>query len=107
MKNNLVKILGIVIGLGALILLIVCLNKTTYTIRVSLIDDRSPDRMLSVYDNKNNKVEFSQIQYVDGNLLCYGYNPSVHFGDIEGVKELNVLLKNNKIVKAKIEEVKE
>ena len=101
----------LIIGISALvvaIVVIVLLTRTRYIIRVSLVDDQSPDRILTVYDNKNQKVEVKKIKYLDGTLLCNGYNMTVHFGDIENETELKVVLKDRSEVKAKIvkEEVK-
>ena len=83
-------------------------NSVKYTIKVDLIDDYSPDRILTVYNEKNEKIEVMKIEYLDGTLLCNGYNTTVHFGDIEGEKEFKVILKDKTEVKAKIveEEVK-
>ena len=104
MKKNILIIIGSVITLLTIILLVINLNKTTYRIEVSIVDDYSPDRILSVYNNKNEKVEVKRIQYLDGTLLCNGYNTTVHFGDIKDEKELKIILKDNKEVRAKIVE---
>lgn len=90
------------------ILLIFILKKPKYTIVVSKVDDQSPDRMLTVYNEDNKKIEAKKIMYMDGTFLCYGYNPAVHFSDIENEKELKVLLKDKTEAIAKVvnEEVK-
>ena len=89
-------------------LLLIFMGKTKYTIIVSLVDDQSPDRILTVYDENDKKIEVRRIEYLDGTLLCHGYNTTVHYGDIKNVKELKVILKDKTEVKAKIveEEVK-
>ena len=108
MKKKLLVIISVVITIIVAILLVVLLNKTKYTITVTRVDDQSPDRILTVYKAKNEKVEVKRIEYLDGKLLCYGYNTAVHFGDIENVSEVRVILKDGSEVIAKIikEEVK-
>lgn len=109
MKKKLLIISGILfIVIIVSLLLIVTSNKTTYIIKVSLVDDRSPDRILTVYNNKNEKISVKRIEYLDGTLLCNGYNTTVHFGDIESEKELKIILKDLSETTAKIveEEVK-
>ena len=103
-----VLIIGSVIVVIIAIVLIVLLNKPKYTIVVSLVDDQSPDRILTVYNEKKEKVQVRQIEYLDGTLLCKGFNTSVHFGDIENEKVLKVIFKDNSESKAEviIEEVK-
>ncbi len=108
MKKKILIISGISVLLIAIILFFVFRDTTKYTIKVSLIDDYSPDRILTVYNEKNEKIEVNRIEYLDGIILCQGYNTTVHFGDIENEKELKVILKDRTTVKAKIikEEVK-
>lgn len=108
MKKKLVIIGSVLVVLITVVILLMLLSKTKYTIKVSMVDDQSPDRILTVYDENNKKIEVKRIEYLDGTLLCYGYNTTVHFGDIENEKELKVILKDKTEVKAKIvkEEVK-
>lgn len=94
--------MGIIVFLSLILFIILNLNKVTYRIEVSLVDDHSPDRILSVYNNKNEQVEVKRIEYSDGTLLCNGYNMAVYFGDIKDETEFRVILKNNKEVNAKI-----
>lgn len=75
-----------------------------YTVKGYRVDDKSPDRILKVYE-KGKEIEFLEIRYKDNVLLCTSEVPAVYFGDIEDVKELKVILKNKKEVIAKIEEV--
>ena len=108
MKKKLIIIGAILLVIVVTVTAVLFLNRTTYRIEVGIVDERSPDRILTVFNNKNEKVEVKRIEYLDGTLLCRGYNTAVHFGDIENEKELKVILKDNKEVKAKIvkEEVK-
>lgn len=108
MKKKVLLITGGLITIVVAILLIVLLNQPKYTITVSRVDDQSPDRILTVYNDKNEKVEVKRIEYLDGTLLCNGYNTAVHFGDIEGITKVKVILKDRSEVIARIikEEVK-
>ena len=108
MKKKVIILSSIIVTLVLIIILVVLLTKTKYTIVVSRVDSQSPDRILTVYKSKNEKVDVKKIEYLDGKLLCYGYNTAVHFGDIENVKELKVILKDGSEIIAKIieEEVK-
>ena len=107
MKKKLLIIGLIIIVVIAIIVLILLLTKKSYVIKVSKVDDRSPDRILTVYYNEE-KIEFKRIELLDGKALCSGLNPTVHYGNIEGINELRVILKDNSKVIAKIviEEVK-
>ena len=89
-------------------LLILLLNKTTYYITVSKIDDKSPDRILTVYNDKDEKVEFKRIELLDGTFFCDNINPSVYVDNLRGIEELRVTLKDKSKVKARVieEEVK-
>ena len=103
-----VLIIGSVVLVVIAIVLVILLSKPRYKIVVSLVDDQSPDRILTVYNGKNEKIEVKRIEYLDGTLLCKGFNTSVHFGDIENEKVLKVILKDDSEGKAEviIEEVK-
>jgi len=100
-------IIGI-IALFIVVLLVVLLNKTTYYVKVSKVDDQSPDRILTVYNNKDEKVEFKRIELLDGTFFCDDINPSVYFNNLRGIEKLKVILKDKSIVTAKVieEEVK-
>jgi hypothetical protein len=108
MKKKLLIIGGVVLLIVIIIILIVLLKKPSYTIRVSIVDDRSPDRILTVYNNKDEKVEVKRIEFLNGVLLCEGYNLVAYYGEILNVDELNVVLNDGSVVKARIikEEVK-
>lgn len=102
MKKKIIIISCVLLVVIAIALFLILSSKTKYTIRVSIVDDHSPDRVLTVYNEKNEKVEVKRIEYLDGTLLCNGYNTTVHFGDIKDEKELQVILKDNSKIKAKI-----
>lgn len=69
----------------------------TYTFKVSLVDDQSPDRIITVYEN-GTKINFSSIK-VNGNEICTGSNPTVNKYQIKD--EMTVVLTNGKSVTAK------
>ena len=100
-------IIGI-IALLIIVVLILLLSKTTYYVKVSKVDDQSPDRILTVYNNKDEKVEFNRIELLDGTFLCDDINPSVYFNNLKGIENLKITLKDKSKVNAKVieEEVK-
>ena len=106
MKKVLLVIGGLLIVI-AIFFLLKGSSDIKYTIKVNLVDDHSPDRILMVYKN-DEKIDVKRIEYMDGVLLCNGYNTAVHFGDIQNIEELKVILIDNSEVVAKIvdEEVK-
>ena len=95
-------IIGSLIIVILVIIVLIKVNRVTYTIKVSIIDDHSPDRKLEVYNDKGEKVDVYQIRYLDGTILCNGYNLTVYYGDIENEKKYKVILKDRTEVDAKI-----
>ena len=108
MKKKTLIIGGVVLSVIIAVILIVLLKKPSYTIRVSLVDDHSPDRILTVYNNKNEKIDVKRIEFLNGVLLCEGHNLVAYYGEILNVDKLNVILKDNSVIKARVikEEVK-
>ena len=107
MKKKYLIIGGIIIVIITTILIIL-LSRTTYVVKVSLVDDKSPDRILSVYNNKDEKVDFKRIELLNGTYLCDEINSTVYYGNIKDINELQVVLKDDSKVIAKLikEEVK-
>ena len=101
MKKKWLLVIGALIVIIIIVLLILLMNKPKYTIKVSSVDDRSPDRILTVYKN-NEEIEFKRIELMDGTILCNSVNKSVYFGNIKDVKELKVILKDKSEVIAQI-----
>jgi hypothetical protein len=104
-----ILVLGCIIVITIVVVFLILSNKKVYyTVKVLMVDDHSPDRILEVYDDKNKKIEVQKIEYLDGTLLCNGYNTAVHYGDIENEKEVKIILLNREEVRAKVnlEEVK-
>lgn len=72
----------------------------TYTVKVSSVDEYSPARILSVYED-GSKISFKQINYTDGLKLCSS-NGNVNMSDIEGLSKLQVVLSDGTKVTATI-----
>lgn len=72
----------------------------TYTVKVSSVDEYSPARILSVYED-GSKISFKQINYTDGIKLCSS-NGNVNKSDIEGLSKLQVVLSDGTKVTATI-----
>ena len=72
----------------------------TYTVKVSSVDEYSPARILSVYED-GSKISFKQINYTDGLKLCSS-NGNVNKSDIEGLSKLQVVLSDGTKVTATI-----
>lgn len=102
MRKKIIIVSCICIILLSLALYIAFSNKFKYVIKVSLIDDNSPDRVLTVYDNNNEKIDVKRIEYIDGKLLCNGYNTTVYYGDIKDETTLKIVLKDDTEAKAKV-----
>ena len=72
----------------------------TYTVKVSSVDEYSPARILSVYED-GSKISFKQINYTDGTMLCSS-NGNVNKSDIDGLSKLQVVLSDGTKVTATI-----
>lgn len=72
----------------------------TYTVKVSSVDEYSPARILSVYED-GSKISFKQINYTDGLKLCSS-NGNVNKSDIDGLSKLQVVLSDGTKVTATI-----
>lgn len=74
-------------------------TQKTYTIKASMVDTYSPDRILSVYEN-GTKISVQAIKYSNGATLCNGSNTTVYYGDIEGITNYIVVLSGGTQVNA-------
>ena len=72
----------------------------TYTVKVSSVDEYSPARILSVYED-GSKISFKQINYTDGLKLCSS-NGNINKSDINGLSKLQVVLSDGTKVTATI-----
>lgn len=76
-------------------------NQKTYTIKVSSVDQYSPDRILTVYED-GKQISVSAIKY-NGTTLCSGSNLVVNMYEISGISSLTVVLTNGSSVTASVE----
>lgn len=72
----------------------------TYTVKVSSVDEYSPARILSVYED-GSKISFKQINYTDGTMLCSSKG-NINKSDINGLSKLQVVLSDGTKVTATI-----
>jgi len=105
-KKNIIIIITLIVLLIAGIVLLVTRRAdddkdAVYTVKVSLVDDKSPDRILTVYKN-DKKIDYKEIRKMSGTLLCEADFSAVYFGEIKNESELKIILKNDEEVVAKI-----
>lgn len=67
-----------------------------YSLHVNIVDDHSPDRVLSLYKN-DKEIKFKEIRYTDGVVLCKYENPVIAVFDLEE-DYLVVVLENDEKV---------
>lgn len=70
----------------------------SYTFKVTLVDNYSPDRIISIYED-GTKINFTSIE-VNGNKICTGSNPTINKFDVEGINAVTVVLINGRRVTA-------
>lgn len=63
----------------------------TYTIRISAVDDYSPARVLTVYED-GQEITVKEIKYSNGTYLCSGTNPTVNKKVVDGVTSFLIVL---------------
>lgn len=73
----------------------------TYTVKVTTVDEFSPERKLTVYED-GKQITVSRINYTDGTKLCDGSNAHVNKNDIAGESKLQLVLKGGTKVTATI-----
>ena len=76
-------------------------NQKSYTIKINAVDDYSPARILSVYEN-GSKITVKEIRYSDGTYLCSGSNPNVNKNVIAGETNFIVVLSDGTQVTARV-----
>ena len=76
-------------------------KEIVYTVKITKVDEYSPDRVLSVYKD-GTKISFKTIKYTDGTELCSGNNPTVSATDIEGETAFKVVLNDNTEINARV-----
>ena len=78
-------------------------DSSTYIVKVNLVDEKSPDRILKIYRD-NQEIDYKEIRKMNGLLLCESDNSSIYYGEIKNETKLKIILKNDKEVVAKIVE---
>ena len=63
----------------------------TYTIRISAVDEYSPARVLTVYED-GQEITVKEIKYSNGTYLCSGTNPNVNKKVVDGVTSFLIVL---------------
>ena len=101
MKKYLIIGITLVILLTGGIIWFVNRDDGNYTVKVSLVDEKSPDRKLTVYKD-DKEIEYKEIRKMSGTLLCEADNSSVYFGEIKNESNLKIVLNNDKEVVAKV-----
>lgn len=74
----------------------------SYIVKVAPVDQYSPDRILTVYED-GNQISVSAIKY-NGVTLCSGSNMVVNMYEISGVNSLTVVLTNGSSVTANVQQ---
>lgn len=73
------------------ITLVASWTQKSYTITATKVDEYSPDRILTVYE-EGTRISVSAIKYSDGVLLCNGSNTTVSFSELAGESSFIVVL---------------
>ena len=76
-------------------------NQKTYTVKVAPVDQYSPDRILTVYED-GTQISVSAIKY-NGVTLCSGSNMVVNMYEISGISSVTVVLTNGSSVTASVQ----
>ena len=77
-------------------------NQKSYTVKVSSVDQYSPDRILTVYED-GTQISVSAIKY-NGVTLCSGSNMVVNMYEISGISSVTVVLTNGSSVTASVQQ---
>ncbi len=100
-KNYLIIIITVIILIIAGVIIFTVKDNASYTVKVNVIDDYSPDRKLVVYKN-DKEIEYKEIRLMDDTVLWKYTNPSVYHGNVKNESELKIVLNNDKVVIAKV-----
>lgn len=83
------------------ITLVASWNQKSYRVVANKVDNISPARVLTVYED-GNVITVGNIQYSDGSSLCSGQNPNVNYYAIEGETSVRLVLSGGTIVNASL-----
>ena len=98
-------IIGIVIAIIVFGVILVISQKKTYTIRYELIDDYTTDIRIIVLQNNKEFTDYKYIKYNDNSniILCNSSNSIVNKFEVKDIRDLIIVLDDNKEVIAKTE----
>ena len=82
MKKYLIIGITLIILLVIGIILFVNRDSSTYIVKVNLVDEKSPDRILKIYRD-NQEIDYKEIRKMNGLLLCESDNSSIYYGEIK------------------------
>jgi len=77
-------------------------NQKSYTVKATPVDQYSPDRILTVYED-GTQISVSAIKY-NGVTLCSGSNMVVNMYEISGISSVTVVLTNGSSVSASVQQ---
>lgn len=77
-------------------------NQKSYTVKATPVDQYSPDRILTVYED-GSQISVSAIKY-NGVTLCSGSNMVVNMYEISGISSVTVVLTNGSSVTASVQQ---
>lgn len=100
-KISIVCITLFLVILGIFIIIFYKNKSADYYVVTKKIDEYSPDRIVEVYKGKE-KINFKYLKYEDGTIICKESQPTISYVDLLDVDEVIVVLRNDKLVKAKI-----
>lgn len=104
-KKTIILIIFVVLILLGVSYYFIKTNKKSddYEIRVTLVDDRSPDRTLKVFKDGKETKNYKHIKYNNNKniILCYQKNPTVNVFEIDS-DELVIVLSDDSEVIAKV-----
>ena len=101
MKKKIVIIaLALLILVGGVYFIIKASHVPVYEIKVELVDEKSPDRILVVLKDGKEFKDYKYIKYTDGVILCQQKNPTVNVFEIED--ELIIVLTDDSEVTANL-----
>lgn len=76
-------------------------QQKSYTIKISAVDDYSPTRTLTVYED-GVKIVPNEIRYTNGTYLCSGSNANVNYKVVAGQASFKVVLSDGTSVTATV-----
>ena len=76
-------------------------TQKNYRITISAVDDYSPARILTVYE-EGTQITVREIRYTNGTYLCSGENPNVNKKVVSGITSFKVVLSDGTEVTATV-----